>query len=68
MTAGLSPRELQVLQLVALGLTNKEVGRTFNIGQFTVRNYLNHIMQKLDVSDRTEAIFIALQTGIISPP
>lgn len=68
MTAGLSPREIEVLHLVALGLTNKEVGRTLNISQFTVRNHLNHITQKLDASDRTEAIFIAMQTGLISPP
>lgn len=68
MTAGLSPREIEVLQLVALGLTNKEVGRTLNISQFTVRNHLNHITQKLDASDRTEAIFIAMQTGLISAP
>ena len=68
MTAGLSSREIEVLHLVALGLTNKEVGRTLNISQFTVRNHLNHIAQKLDASDRTEAIFIAMQTGLISPP
>lgn len=68
MTAGLSVRETEVLQLVATGLTNKEVARTLNISQFTVRNHLNHITQKLDATDRTEAIFIALQTGLISPP
>jgi DNA-binding NarL/FixJ family response regulator len=68
MTAGLSERETEVLQLVATGLTNKEVARTLNISQFTVRNHLNHITQKLDATDRTEAIFIALQTGLISPP
>ena len=68
MTAGLSSREIEILHLVALGLTNKEVGRTLNISQFTVRNHLNHISQKLDASDRTEAIFIAMQTGLISPP
>jgi DNA-binding NarL/FixJ family response regulator len=68
MTAGLSVRETEVLQLVATGLTNKEVARTLSISQFTVRNHLNHITQKLDATDRTEAIFIALQTGLISPP
>ena len=46
LTAGLSSREIEVLHLVALGLTNKEVGRTLNISQFTVRNHLNHISQK----------------------
>jgi len=52
--------------LVAKGLTNKEVANTLQISQFTVRNHLNHITEKLDVSDRTEAIFIAIQTGIIA--
>jgi DNA-binding NarL/FixJ family response regulator len=66
MTAGLSHRERQVLELVAKGLTNKEVANTLQISQFTVRNHLNHITQKLDVSDRTEAIFIAIQNGIIT--
>ena len=66
MTAGLSHRERQVLELVAKGLTNKEVANTLQISQFTVRNHLNHITEKLEVSDRTEAIFIAIQTGIIT--
>lgn len=66
MTAGLSDRERQVLELVAKGLTNKEVANTLQISQFTARNHLNHITEKLEVSDRTEAIFIAIQTGIIT--
>jgi DNA-binding NarL/FixJ family response regulator len=66
MTAGISRRERQILELVAKGLTNKEVANTLQISQFTVRNHLNHITEKLDVSDRTEAIFIAIQTGIIA--
>jgi DNA-binding NarL/FixJ family response regulator len=68
MTAGLSEREVEVLQLVARGLTNKDVARTLNLSQFTVRNHLNHITQKLEATDRTEAIYIALHTGIISLP
>jgi len=66
MTAGLSNREREVLELVAKGLTNKEVANTLQISQFTVRNHLNHITEKLEVSDRTEAIFMAIQTGIIT--
>jgi DNA-binding NarL/FixJ family response regulator len=66
MTAGLSAREREILQLVAKGLTNKEVANTLNISQFTVRNHLNHITEKLEVTDRTEAIFVAIQTGIIA--
>lgn len=68
MTARLSSREVEILQLVATGLTNKEVGKVLNLSQFTVRNNLNRITQKLDATDRTEAVFIALKTGLISPP
>jgi len=66
MTAGLSEREHEVLELVARGLTNKEVATTLCLSQFTVRNHMNHITEKLEVSDRTEAIVVAIQTGIIA--
>lgn len=68
MTARLSSREVEILQLVATGLTNKELGKVLNLSEFTVRNNLNRITQKLDATDRTEAVFIALKTGLISPP
>jgi DNA-binding NarL/FixJ family response regulator len=66
MSAGLSDREREVLELVARGLTNKEVAAALGLSQFTVRNHLNHVTEKLDVSDRTEAIVVALQTGLIT--
>jgi two-component system NarL family response regulator len=66
MTARISPRELEVLELVAKGLTNKEVATALGLSQFTVRNHLKQITEKLQVSDRTEAIFVALQTGVIT--
>jgi len=68
MSAGLSVREKEILELVAKGLTNREVAGTLGLSQFTVRNHLMHIMEKLDVSDRTEAIFVAIQTGLITLP
>jgi len=66
MSAGLSTREREILEFVSKGLTNKEVANTLQISQFTVRNHLNHITEKLEVSDRTEAIFVAIQTGLIT--
>lgn len=66
LTAGLSARELEILELVAKGLTNKEVARALSISQFTVRNHLMNINIKLDVRDRTEAIVVAIQAGIIT--
>jgi DNA-binding NarL/FixJ family response regulator len=64
--SALSSREVQILEMVAKGLTNKEIARVLSISQFTVRNHINHISSKLDVSDRTEAATLALQLGIIS--
>jgi DNA-binding NarL/FixJ family response regulator len=63
---GLSPREQYVLTMIAKGLTNKEVARVLAISQFTVRNHVNHILEKLEASDRTEAVSIGIQLGIIS--
>lgn len=64
--SGLSPREQYVLTMIAKGLTNKEVGNVLAISQFTVRNHVNHILEKLEASDRTEAVSVAMQLGIIS--
>jgi DNA-binding NarL/FixJ family response regulator len=62
----LSTRELEILSLLTKGLTNKEIGGALSISQFTVRNHIKHIAVKLDASDRTEAAFIAIQSGIIA--
>jgi DNA-binding NarL/FixJ family response regulator len=62
----LTPREHQTLQLVAKGLTNKEIGRVFGISDKTARNHVNNIIEKLDVSDRTEAATIAMRQGLVS--
>lgn len=62
---GLSPREQNILSMIAKGLTNKEIARILLISQYTVRNHINHIFEKLEASDRTEAVSIAMQQGII---
>ena len=64
--SSLSPREIEILEMVSKGLTNKEIARVLQISQYTVRNHINHISAKLDVGDRTEAVSFALQQGIIS--
>jgi two-component system, NarL family, response regulator len=63
--SNLTPREHQVLQLVAKGLTNKEIGRALGISDNTARNHVNSIIEKLEVSDRTEAATIAISQGLI---
>jgi DNA-binding NarL/FixJ family response regulator len=64
--SSLSPRELEILELLSKGLTNKEIGRAFGISRYTVRNHINSINQKLEVCDRTEAASVAMKQGIIS--
>jgi two-component system, NarL family, response regulator len=61
----LSPRELEILEMVAKGLTNKEIGRAIQVSHYTVRNHVRHIIAKLEVGDRTEATTVAIQQGIL---
>jgi DNA-binding NarL/FixJ family response regulator len=62
----LSGRELEVLRLVAKGWGNKEIAAALNIAEVTVKLHVSHVLEKLDVRDRTEAATAALQRGIIS--
>jgi DNA-binding NarL/FixJ family response regulator len=62
----LSSREVEVLQLVAKGFGNKEIATTLNIAEVTVKLHVSHMLEKLEVKDRTEAATVALQRGIIS--
>ena len=64
--SGLSRRELEVLDMIAKGLTNKEIAQVLMISQFTVRTHIVHIFDKLAASDRTEAVAIASRQGIIN--
>jgi DNA-binding NarL/FixJ family response regulator len=62
---GLTPRELEVLRLVADGLSNAEVAERIGRTEGTVKVHLKNILQKLDVKDRTEAVTTALRRGFI---
>jgi DNA-binding NarL/FixJ family response regulator len=61
----LTSRELEVLQLVAEGASNKDIASSLHISQATVKSHLIHIFGKLGVSDRTAAVTVALQRGIM---
>ncbi len=63
--SSLSAREIEILEMVSKGLTNKEIAVALRISHYTVRNHINHITAKLQVSDRTEAATVALRQGII---
>jgi two-component system, NarL family, response regulator len=63
--APLTTREIEVLQLIAEGKSNKEIGAALFISEGTVKTHVNSIHEKLSVSDRTEAVIVALKRGII---
>jgi DNA-binding NarL/FixJ family response regulator len=64
----LSARELQVLDLIVKGRSNKEIGDALGISEATVKWHVNMILSRLDVSDRTQAAVAALQRGILHLP
>jgi len=61
----LSDRESEVLHLVAKGKGNREIGELLGVSEGTVKMHVNHILSKLQVSDRTQAVVAALKRGII---
>ena len=62
---GLTPREIDVLRLVAAGNTNKEIGARLSLTEVTVKSHVKNILAKLGANDRTHAVTIALKRGII---
>ena len=61
----LSSREIEVLRLAAKGMGNKEIASALNIAEVTVKLHVSHVLEKLNVKDRTQAATVALQRGII---
>lgn len=66
--AGLTDRELELLRLVARGLSNKEIAHALELAESTVKNRLSILFEKLDVKDRTQAAIYAMSHGLISQP
>lgn len=64
----LTARESEILELLAKGLTNRQIGNTLSISEHTARNHVNSIIEKLGASDRTEAVITALQQGLVTLP
>jgi DNA-binding NarL/FixJ family response regulator len=61
----LSERELEILQMVASGKSNRAVAEQLSISENTVKYHLKNILQKLGVSNRTEAVTLAMQKGLL---
>jgi DNA-binding NarL/FixJ family response regulator len=66
--AHLTIRELETLDLLSKGLTNKQIGCALDISENTARNHVNKIIEKLEVKDRTEAIAVAFRQGLLKIP
>jgi DNA-binding NarL/FixJ family response regulator len=66
--APLSPREVQILDNIAQGMTNKQAAYALSISEQTVKNHMSSILRKLSVNDRTQAVVYAMRQGWIQIP
>jgi len=62
----LTERELDVFRLIAAGLSNVEIGRELYISDTTVKTHITHILQKLNLRDRVQAVVLAYETGLFN--
>jgi DNA-binding NarL/FixJ family response regulator len=63
----LTPRELEVLRLIARGLSNRDIARKLVLGDATIKTHVARIFAKLDLHDRTQAVVLAYETGLVTP-
>jgi len=64
---GLTPREIEILKLLATGMANKQIAYKLKISEKTVRNHVSNMYEKLEIYDRSQAVLYAVRKGLVEP-